>query len=293
VNGWMAIVNPRSGGVFASQSHSVLTRLSPFFEKTVSTEYPGHATELARDAAGYEGLASVGGDGTLFEILQGMDRKRQRVAIIAAGRGNSLARDLGLHGKLPSLNIANGGASEPIDLLEVRFTKSCGAEEERVSASTVAIGYPAAVVRAAARFAGLGRFSYLAAAATARPVPFVADLSLDNAWAKRKLLRGVVINNTRYMGNFLAFPEASCSDGFFDMMELDAGFLGQSLHNCSALSARPFLKSPPVMRARRGQIRLEEPQLLMIDGELFADVIFVSVYLQPSGLICNRKAAQG
>ena len=289
----MAIVNPRSGGAFASQSLAALNRLASFFEKTVSTEYPGHATELARGAMEYEGLASVGGDGTLFEILQGMDRKRQRVAIIPAGRGNSLARDLGLYRTPPSLDIAGHEHSVGIDLLEVRFTKSSGAEEERVSASTIAIGYPAAVVRAAGRFARLGRFSYLAAATAARPIPFVGEFSLENQGTKRKQLRGIVINNTRHMANFLAFPEASCSDGFFDVMELDAGFLGQSLHNCSALSEWRFFKSPPVTRARSGQIRLQEPQLLMIDGELFPDVLLISVRLLPSGLVCHRKGAQG
>ena len=288
----MAIVNPRSGGAFAKQSLEALNRLGQVLRKTVSTEYPGHATELARNSAGYEGLASVGGDGTLFEILQGMDRERQRVAIIAAGRGNSLARDLGLYGAPPCLGTAGGEHAVRIDLLEVHFTKTCGVSEKRISASTVAVGYPALVAWAAGRLARFGRFSYLAAAATVRPVAFTVELSLDRCGTGRKQLRGIVINNTRHMANFLAFPEANCDDGFFDVMELDAGFLGQSLHNCSALSARPLFKSPPATRAQSARVCFEKPQLLMIDGELFPDVVAVSVRIQPSGLACNRRAGR-
>src|SRR5437879_6838959 len=103
---WLAIVNPYSGGSGAySRFPHLVEKLRRVAEKTLFTQYPGHAAELARGAAAYGGLAVVGGDGTLFEILKGLDRKSQRIAIIPAGRGNSLARDLGLLRPLPNLDV--------------------------------------------------------------------------------------------------------------------------------------------------------------------------------------------
>ena len=117
MSGWLAIVNRHSGGIGArARLPNILRDLSDPVEKTVFTEYPGHAAELAMDATSYSGLAAVGGDGTLFEILKGLDRKRQRVAIIPAGRGNSLARDLGLLGKPPSLGAIDANDPLHIDL---------------------------------------------------------------------------------------------------------------------------------------------------------------------------------
>src|ERR1700741_2130055 len=81
MNGWLAIVNRHSGGTGAqARLGNILKDLSGHVEKTVFTERPGHATELAIKAASYGGLAVVGGDGTLFEILKGLDREQQRVA---------------------------------------------------------------------------------------------------------------------------------------------------------------------------------------------------------------------
>src|SRR6516225_1880653 len=79
MNGWLAIVNRHSGGTGApARLANILKDLRCHVEKTVFTEHRGHATELALMAASYSGLAVVGGDGTLFEILKGLDRKRQR-----------------------------------------------------------------------------------------------------------------------------------------------------------------------------------------------------------------------
>src|ERR1035438_778979 len=94
---WLAIVNPNAHG---NRDHArlreMLNGLQRIAVKTVFTRYPGHASELALEAQACGGVAAIGGDGTLFEILKGIDRKQQRIALIPAGTGNSLARDLGL-----------------------------------------------------------------------------------------------------------------------------------------------------------------------------------------------------
>ena len=71
---WLAIVNPYAGfahstswqASFAEQLHLKLNA------EVVFTRYHGHATELAR-ASNAEGLAVFGGDGTVAEVVNGMN----------------------------------------------------------------------------------------------------------------------------------------------------------------------------------------------------------------------------
>jgi diacylglycerol kinase (ATP) len=288
MSGWLAIVNRHSGGSGArARLPKILRTLSALVEKTVFTEYPGHATKLAMEATSYSGLAAVGGDGTLFEILKGLDRKRQCVAIIPAGRGNSLARDLGLLGKPPSLDAIDEKDPQHIDLMEVTYKNAGGMEVQSVSASTVALGYPAAVAKAAQGFPRhLGKFCYAGAAALVRPVPFDVEISREDGSRKKTSLKFFIANNTRHAANFVVFPGASCRDGFMDLLELDAGFLGQSIHNVSGLLGSSLFRGNQLKRAKSIHLRLEEPQELMIDGEIHPEIVSVGIQILPMALAC-------
>lgn len=58
------------------------------------TEYPGHATELAKEAveAGYKLIVAVGGDGTLRETALSVAKTDATLGIIACGTGNDFIR---------------------------------------------------------------------------------------------------------------------------------------------------------------------------------------------------------
>jgi len=91
----------------------------------LATRYAGHATELARAAAAsrerYERVVVVGGDGTVGEVAQGLARTDLPLAIIPAGTGNDIARNLAIpRHPLAAARLAATGAPRPIDLGEVR-----------------------------------------------------------------------------------------------------------------------------------------------------------------------------
>jgi YegS/Rv2252/BmrU family lipid kinase len=62
------------------------------------TGHPGHAIELARDAAGkeFDLVVAVGGDGTVNEVVQGLMGSQMTMGIVPWGSGNGLAYDLGI-----------------------------------------------------------------------------------------------------------------------------------------------------------------------------------------------------
>ena len=289
---WLAIVNPFSGGSGTSRRlPHLLENLHRVAEETVFTEYPGHATELAKRATGYDGLAVVGGDGTVFEILKGLDRGNTRVAIFPAGRGNSLARDLGLLHSLSELDVIHFNDPLYIDLMEVTFEDMYGHKHQSLSASTVAVGYPAAVAKAARGFDDFGQFCYAAAAILTRPVSCMVEMPLECGRFRKKRVKGIIANNTRHVANFLAFPGASCFDGYFEVLELYAGYLGQIAHNLSALTGTDFYCPFDLVRRRRTRFHVQQPQELMIDGEFHPNVVSVDIRIVPRALACNRRRA--
>jgi diacylglycerol kinase family enzyme len=289
---WFAIVNPLSGGNRnGARFAATLEGLRRVAAKTVLTSGPGHAFELAMEAQAYGGVVAVGGDGTLFEILKGIDRKEQRIALIPAGRGNSLARDLGLMHRHAPLDVIHWEQARFIDLMEAYVTTADDVQSRHLSASTVALGYPAAVTLHARKLARLGRMSYAAAAAATRPVHFGARIQYEDETPREVWLSGFVANNTRHVANFQAFRQASCSDGLFETMEMDAGIAKQTLHNLSALSGTGAYEPYAPRQARIAKIQLDTPQSLMMDGELFPDVVSVDIRILPSELVCNGRGA--
>jgi diacylglycerol kinase family enzyme len=99
------IINPRSSAMTAKREREIVRTLRECCDVTVlRTQRPGHATELAADAAssGTDVVIACGGDGTGNEVLNGMDLdagtadERPRFALIPAGGTNVLCRSVGL-----------------------------------------------------------------------------------------------------------------------------------------------------------------------------------------------------
>jgi len=269
---WGAIVNPRSGGKKSpSQIQAILTQLRSVAAHVEITQYPRHATELAYKFGDWDGIVVVGGDGTLFEVVQGMDVTRQHLAIIPAGTGNSLARDLGIRTFAQALESVHADNRIRIDLLRVTLTTADDVTEHYQVVSTLGLGYPANVRHTGnQRFKAWGKLCYPVAATlgTFHNPLMQANVGYDGRPAHARWVTGVLLNNTQHAGNFRAFPEALVDDGHLDVMELRAGCVGQNLHNLAVLSQTYLYHPAKCTRATAFSIECERPQWLMLDGEL-------------------------
>src|SRR4051812_44322251 len=94
---WLAIFNPRCGQHLPED----LRELSAEVHRRVGADIAWTpcrkgALQLVRQNPNYDGYIAVGGDGTIVEAVNGMNREAQVLGIIPAGTGNGLAHDLGL-----------------------------------------------------------------------------------------------------------------------------------------------------------------------------------------------------
>lgn len=275
--GWIAIVNPKSGGRSAASLASVRSSLQGHVDALIVSDRAGAVETIVAEHRGACGFVVAGGDGTIFEVLQACDRARQRLAVLPLGRGNSLARDLGVATLARALETLTHGVDEAIDLLDVVLHTDDGAEWHGVSASNLAIGYPADVARLARGFRRLGAHSYTAAGVVARPRAFGAHVRVDDGQEKDESLTGAIISNSRYVGPFLGFPRASLSDGVCHTMTLRAGLARQLLHNLSSVTRLRFYEPGVTTDMRTIRLRLDAPMLVKIDGELREGVRAIEV----------------
>jgi diacylglycerol kinase (ATP) len=278
----LAIFNPAAG--LAPANERLLRRLARLGAVTEleRTTGPCDATRIASEAGGYDELLVIGGDGTVAEVLNGMDRTRQRLALLPAGHGNCLARDLGVGGMAAALVALEAGRTGPIDLMRVGL-RTDDATSSRLAASTLAIGYVADVVRAGrTRLGWLGQHAYTAAALATRP----RALRVQVHGEPDRRVTTLVVNNTAHLANFRTFHDARLDDGALDVLESSYGWWRQTLHNGAIL-----LGSRAFGPARQWQVaslvlRLPRPTLLMIDGELLAAVSEVTIDCEPAAVRC-------
>ncbi len=295
---WLAIVNPAAGALSRPGSTAALAEaLTRDLGLTVAfSEAPGQAEALARAAAGYVGLLAVGGDGTVAQVVNGMDRRRQGLAVLPAGTGNGLARDLGLplpargpDALGPALAAARAGLRHPrprpIDLIAVRYRRPGEAAwTRRLAVSTTAVGYAAEVVALAkgalaplARRLPAGLCYPLGAGLQAlRQRPFRLRIGLDGAPPAERQATNLMVHSTAHAGNFRAFPQARPDDGRLTVLLADAGPLAQLRHNLAVLRRRYDFATAEAHAAGRVAIDCDRPRRLMADGELVDGVVAVA-----------------
>ena len=91
------ILNPISGNRGANPEY-IKNKILTYFEKAevCMTQRPGHATELAQEAADKEFEAVVAVGGTINETAKGLLNSQTALGIIPTGSGNGFAREIGM-----------------------------------------------------------------------------------------------------------------------------------------------------------------------------------------------------
>lgn len=279
---WLAIVNPAAGGgrcaELADGALEDLRRAGIAIEQ-VRTEAPGDATRLARDAyeAGLRRFVAVGGDGTGYELINGLlpealesaEGARPCVAFLPLGTGNSFMRDFGVGGPERVVEALRAGQRRPCDV--VRLTHDGG---ELYFINLLSVGFVADVCTTAnRRFKRLGTAGYALSVVleTAGLAPQVFRMRMDGGAGWGQPTTFVSFCNSRYTGGTMMMaPFADTSDGKLDVIIAGAMSRVGLLAAFPRIFAGTHVHMPSVAcsQATCVEIDAEAPMDLMIDGEV-------------------------
>lgn len=227
----LLIVNPRSGT--ADKDRIIKSAIETLLEagicvETAMTERPGHATELAADAAadGVDIVVAVGGDGTVNETARGLCNTSSTLGIIPTGSGNGLARHLGIPtDPLKAAEVLTAGRIEECDYCTVN---------DRPFFCTFGVGFDASVAhRFASRPGSRGLINYVRSALE-ELVTFRAEeytISCNNTILTKKAFLIACCNASQYGNNAYIAPDASIKDGLIDVTMFHSGILLQQAIN--------------------------------------------------------------
>jgi diacylglycerol kinase (ATP) len=277
---YLAIVNPAAGGGRRG------TLLTPALERlragglqieVAPTAAPGQATELARAAyaRGVRNFIAVGGDGTSYEIVNGLypealSGDRPTLGFLPLGTGNSFLRDfsdMGVDYAIDSLLVGRsrscdvmrlrhrGGVIHFINLLSMGFSADVATLRERRFSSWGELGYLTSIFLTLARF-------------NRRPFPIRVEN--DSNFDRRKCLF-VTFNNSKFTGGTMMIaPQAEIGDGLVEYVRWGPiGRLGL-IRNLPGLYDGTHIEHPLAERkaARRIEFNLDNPVDVMVDGEV-------------------------
>jgi len=202
----------------------VLSALQAFSEVVViNTRGAGDAVQQVAlaDLADFDAVIAAGGDGTLFEVLNGLYQQDQALRIplglIPVGTGNAFARELGL---MPGdwekgVGLIRGGHLRTVDVGRVSDPSG-----QFHFLNVVGAGLPVDALQTAGKLKLIGNTAYTLAtlwhAMKLRNYPLVIEID-GKEFHEESLF--VEVSNTRYTGtSFLIAPDAVLDDGFLDVV---------------------------------------------------------------------------
>jgi len=292
------IVNPVAGaGRTAKKWPQVMSLLQSAglrFEHDL-TEAPGHARELAKSAAkkGYELVVSVGGDGTINEVVNGLydagNIADVMLGIIGTGTGSDYIRTIGIPRTYQEACLCFKSPRKiAVDVGVVEYF-SVNQMVKRLFVNFAGLGFDAEIVKATTqKYKTLNSTaSYLTGLFTA--LLFYRNkqvtITLDGGLAEKKVC-AVLVNNGKYGGGgMFAAPDADLTDGLLDVLIIGDLSKPDLLWSLPRVYRGTHLTHPKVTmkRAREIEIQSAEVMFLQADGELLGGLP-ARFYILPAAL---------
>jgi YegS/Rv2252/BmrU family lipid kinase len=262
------IVNPAAGGGRALKAlpgiRAELDRLGADY-RVIETSSAEHArSEAVAAAAAGDKVGALGGDGLIGTVAGDLCGSGVPLAILPGGRGNDLARVLGIPtDPAEAARVAVAGVEKPIDVGEANGKTFVGIASLGVDSDANRIANEAKLVR--------GNLVYMYAALRAlaqwRDANF--EVIVDGRRHEFRGCQVAVANSKAYGGGMYALPQAELDDGLLDVLVTTQN----SKPDLVRLTVRSFNGShvdSPVLRFLRGreiEVRADRPFDVYADGD--------------------------
>jgi diacylglycerol kinase (ATP) len=275
------IVNPiasggKAGGLWP-QLQELLVRGGLQFDAEL-TQRRGHATQIARTAldAGFRNFVSLGGDGTVNEIVNGLIVDGQpnpdaTLSIIPSGTGSDFVRILGIS-RDPSeaVSRALGQATRRVDVGEIQCLLD-SRPITRYFVNVAGLGFDSEVcarVNRSSKSIG-GTVPYLTSLVLTLFSYVNKDVNLTfDGQSMSGRYNSVVICNGQYFGGGMWIgPKAAADDGIFDVVILKDLNKLEFLVNVPRVYKGTHLTHPKIASFQAKQVHVEAKQRMFIQAE--------------------------
>lgn len=245
------------------------------------TQYPKHAKRIASEYSGKEDIViyALGGDGTLYEVLNGMDI-RQPLAVIPSGSGNDFYRLFQSEKKIDLEKIICDTIKAPIQKIDF------GTFNDQRFINTLSVGIDARVNEDASRmirktFVTRGP-AYIGAIVKNIVFPKATGLKItvdDDAYNGNYYICSIM--NGQYYGNGKhACPQALVNDGYLDLTIVEKCSPFALYHGLIQYLNGDHLNNELFTTRKVKQLKIESEELFdyQADGENFkSDTLTVKV----------------
>ena len=288
---YLAIVNPAAGG---GRSRKMLgaalerLRAGGVVVDVVETQNAGAATGIAREAygRGRRRFIAVGGDGTSYEVVNGLFPEagegngshagkaggggRPTLGFLPLGTGNSFLRDFSDRGVEHAIESLIAGRTQTCDVLRLQHR---GGVIHYIN--LLSVGFPADVATLRARrFSRQGELGYFISIflglARLRRRPFPVRVDGEREFDRRRCLF-LTFNNSKFTGGTMMIaPKAEVNSGLIEYVRWGAiGRLGL-IRNLPGLYDGTHIEHRLAERkaVKRVEFDLNAPVDVMVDGEV-------------------------
>jgi len=265
----LAIVNPAAGKTckYWSTIKRIFKEMEYDFEVQF-TEKRGHATTIAAETDGVDIIASVGGDGTLNEIVNGIMGRDVTVSVIPTGTANDFVKSAGL---FTDYVTASRNLYSPVRKIDVGCTAY--GDRKRYFVGVAGMGFDGLVSKTTSQITKtkLGTVPYLLGV-----LKHLSDyksvevsLTIDGvSWDQKVMF--VDVANGKYVGAGMTIaPHAEVDDGLFDIIVVGNFGRIESLIRLPTLYRGTHLKNPKVgfFRGRHVELTSEQSLSIHVEGE--------------------------
>ncbi len=285
------ICNPTAGNGRGKKAGEMVRR--KLTEKGIDhrmlwTEKPGHASDLAKEASasGAETVLSIGGDGTSFEVAQGLSGSDTALGVIPAGTGNDFAKTLG--SPLEAEAALEFILTHPAKKTDAGEINGC------MFLNEIGTGFDVSVLdyaeKAKRYVRGLLPYLHGVAQTLFRFKSIPITYSIDGGEPVTKDAFVVAVANGGMIGGGIPIaPEARPDDGLFDVVIVGAVKKKDLLARLSGLMQGKILTFPETTFVRASSVTFSAPDMRVnIDGEIVTEARAAARVL-PGALWVHRK----
>lgn len=263
----LLVGNPASGsgrGARALETAASLLREAGQRPEIVRTEGRDHARRAVPSLApGFDRVLACGGDGLISEVAAALAGTEMPLALLPAGRGNDLARALGIPRDLrDAVRLALAGTPRATDL---------GRANGRTFTTVAACGLDAEVSRGAREsrlpLPGAGVYVVELLKQLPRLPRARTRIVVDGVEFEQDIMVVAIANTPTYGGGFLIAPRALPDDGLLDACVIRACTPWRALSLLPRVMPGRHVGLPDVTMLRGRRIEISSEPDLDIEGD--------------------------